>query len=586
MKTVHFVFSWLLLMCALWAQIPVSDTLMFTHGKLYYLHVVKPKQTLFSISRAYALKIDEIASVNNLSKKELQQGQKLLIPTVISPAKGKIILANDNVYSVDYHTVKKGETFYRIAKTYGISPTFLQLLNPDFNETSLKEGYLLLVAKPIKISQSTKLSLTGQSSTEEVVHVVKKGETLYAISRAYGVSVEELKKANSQLSEKLTEGQKIIIPHVKSITSCDCDQLFHKKNFVISLLLPIKPTPPMLTSPAKDAEWKTLPEFEYIEFYLGFKMALQDLDIHELKIKVKPILCYEDTTRLADILKKNRVNNSDAIISLLNEEQMKVLTDEVDNVPILYVELSKDEHWSQENPNVAQFITPINAQLNALAQALVKSFPEANFLLVHRSNLFFASATEQLATAFDEQQASYQIINAEKDGNEAVFSKLIVPAQNVMIVFESNEFFVKEFLRQLFDFNVKANEKYRITIVGLPGWINFDYIDFDFLEKFHAIFFGNQFVDYSNERVRQFVSQYQETYHADPGLKAFVGYDIARYVSKVLQKHGECFFNCFDHVEPDSCLSLQISLKRIPFKGWVNQGLQVYEMRNYYLWKK
>lgn len=48
--------------------------------------------------------------------------------------------------------------------------------------------------------------------TAEKIHEVKKGETLYSISRSYGVSVDSVKKLNNFSGNDIKTGQKIKIP--------------------------------------------------------------------------------------------------------------------------------------------------------------------------------------------------------------------------------------------------------------------------------------------------------------------------------------------------------------------------------------
>ena len=52
-------------------------------------------------------------------------------------------------------------------------------------------------------------------------HIVVKGDTLWKISRNYGVSFEELKKVNAHLAnpEYIVPGMKIFIPNSKKMES-------------------------------------------------------------------------------------------------------------------------------------------------------------------------------------------------------------------------------------------------------------------------------------------------------------------------------------------------------------------------------
>ena len=61
------------------------------------------------------------------------------------------------------------------------------------------------------------LTLNAKSSIE-TKHKVKKGETLYSISKNYGLKVNEIAKANPKLGTTLKVGQQIVIPHAGTIT--------------------------------------------------------------------------------------------------------------------------------------------------------------------------------------------------------------------------------------------------------------------------------------------------------------------------------------------------------------------------------
>ena len=49
-----------------------------------------------------------------------------------------------------------------------------------------------------------------------ISHIVEKGDTLYSLSKKYGVSVDELRSANAISGSDLYAGQKLIIPAKKA----------------------------------------------------------------------------------------------------------------------------------------------------------------------------------------------------------------------------------------------------------------------------------------------------------------------------------------------------------------------------------
>jgi membrane-bound lytic murein transglycosylase D len=174
-------------------------------------HVVKPGDTLF------------------VSKPEL----KPVVPqAAVTPkiAKG------------ERYVVAEGDTYAAIAKKYGIPVVMLleanggfqnrlsvgdSLVIPEFTQTVVKNAPKSSEkqanadksssekssAKPAKASdkQAGSASAKSEKPAKERVHVVKKGEGLWDISRQYGVTIEDIVRWNDLKDTKIRIGDKLII---------------------------------------------------------------------------------------------------------------------------------------------------------------------------------------------------------------------------------------------------------------------------------------------------------------------------------------------------------------------------------------
>ena len=90
------------------------------------------------------------------------------------------------------HTVQKGETLYGIGKNYGLSEQELFLVNPNLNGASIKEGDIVVIpAKKIAAPQ-----VINRIDSNYVKHQVQPKETLYGLSKRYGISIDEILKEN------------------------------------------------------------------------------------------------------------------------------------------------------------------------------------------------------------------------------------------------------------------------------------------------------------------------------------------------------------------------------------------------------
>ena len=98
----------------------------------------------------------------------------------------------------NYYVVKKGDSLWKIATSYGISVDELKKAN-NLTSNNLDIGQLLFIP-------------SEQKEETGIVYVVKAGDSLWKIANSYGISVSELKSANNLSSDVLSIGQQLKIP--------------------------------------------------------------------------------------------------------------------------------------------------------------------------------------------------------------------------------------------------------------------------------------------------------------------------------------------------------------------------------------
>lgn len=107
------------------------------------------------------------------------------------------------------HKIEKGETINQIAQKYKVTPFDIYQLNPDAQRGLIPNGTLLVPNK----STAKILIQQPKASTQPQTHEVVAKETLYGIEKKYGVSDQDLKKANPSIEKDgLQIGQILVIP--------------------------------------------------------------------------------------------------------------------------------------------------------------------------------------------------------------------------------------------------------------------------------------------------------------------------------------------------------------------------------------
>lgn len=173
-------------------------------GTDYYLHRVAPGETVYSLSRLYGVAEERFYEDNPAVKEAgLKAGETVRVLCTDVP---EIELSRRKMQRTFVtHTVQPGETTYSIAKRYSLAINTLIQDNPGLDPSHLKAGQELLIRKsemdktsPQQIlSQMDDFASTlTEVSDEYVYHLVEMGETLYAISREYGVTVADIEAGN------------------------------------------------------------------------------------------------------------------------------------------------------------------------------------------------------------------------------------------------------------------------------------------------------------------------------------------------------------------------------------------------------
>jgi len=141
-----------------------------------------------------------------------------------------------NTGNVIYHKVQSGQTLSTIAAKYRVNVSDIKRWN-NLKSNMIYVGQKLKIytnSPPPKTSSTASTNATANTSTtnttntsnqssststktQNIVHIVKSGETLSAIASKYGVSVDNIKNWNNLSTDKLSIGQKLTInPTTKS----------------------------------------------------------------------------------------------------------------------------------------------------------------------------------------------------------------------------------------------------------------------------------------------------------------------------------------------------------------------------------
>ncbi len=145
------------------------------------------------------------------------------------------------------HKIKNGETLSHISRKYGTSVALIREVN-NIRGTQIRAGKHLMVPTATKslrsytLSQNSRIERiqnTNRSGTKRV-HIVRPGQSLWSISRSYGVSTQALAKWNGIAPiDTLRVGQKLVVwtrgklSHAASISQTRPSNTMHALRYTV-----------------------------------------------------------------------------------------------------------------------------------------------------------------------------------------------------------------------------------------------------------------------------------------------------------------------------------------------------------------
>jgi LysM repeat protein len=177
------------------------------------VHKVKKGESLYTIAKEYNVTEQQLREWNSISSNKLKAGQSITIktePATAAKTQKQETPDTGNKKAV-YYTVRKGDSFYTIAKKHHIGTDKLLSMN-NTSGGKVKPGDKVIVGYAGSNKSVVEQETTAVESTSGKTHTVRKGETLSGIAEKYGLTTAALKRLNPELKKgKLKPGRTIVV---------------------------------------------------------------------------------------------------------------------------------------------------------------------------------------------------------------------------------------------------------------------------------------------------------------------------------------------------------------------------------------
>jgi membrane-bound lytic murein transglycosylase D len=170
---------------------------------------IKNGDSLGKIAKKFNTDMGVIKQVNNIRGNQIRAGKHLLIP-VAAKSLDAYILSQDQRLAKKQntprgsekliHTVKSGDNFWDISRTYGVNYRHLAKWNGMAPRDTLKLGQKVVIWKKEKVKNntlsSTQLTPNEQAIMRNITYKVRRGDSFARIADKFNVSIKDIERWN------------------------------------------------------------------------------------------------------------------------------------------------------------------------------------------------------------------------------------------------------------------------------------------------------------------------------------------------------------------------------------------------------
>jgi LysM repeat protein len=432
----------------------------------------------------------------------------------------------------------------------------------------------------VKISQD-KVRVRGKSY---YAHVVTDKQTLYSISKAYNVSLQDIYEANRNLdleTSGLKTGQVIFIPTQPSAPA----ETMMEDPASAGVLQ--KETPPETsaeqpqTSSALDrwlfpGKYKKTPDADTsalggitsilrdtsdfvldipekitvsvilpftnsqladntVDYYSGLLLAARDMGRNGVSIDIKTF-----DVRDSSSLNRDSFSGSDIIFGPITNKDMKVFLGKCPENKYIISPLDPQSAVLPKDFPAIQAPTPAALQhADIVKWAIQDCAPGDSIVLVTARDAAMSESSKCISDAIKSSGVSYSTISygilQGLSIQKAFESHCSTHGTTRFIVAADEESFVNDVVRNV---NLMAFKKHQVALYAPSRIRNFSMVETEYLHLVNTHISAAYFTDYTRNDVTSFVLAYRALFNAEPNQFAFHGYDTMHFFVNLCRVYG------------------------------------------------
>ena len=495
-------------------EVKISQDKVRVNGKSFYAHVVTEKQTLYSISKAYNVSLQDIYDSNknlDLENAGLKVGQVIFIPT--QPAGTAIPSASQGD---PFRENREG------AERNGARSNS----RGDDEET---EGNASGTAVPADTKPRTEPATSGSSAMDRWLFPgnnrmkpVTEGETVSSASQSDPFR-ENAPETVSPSVPNLQQPDSLKV-QIDSLTtaadSLDAFVLDIPERISAALLLPF--------TSSKHSD-------NTVDFYSGLLLAARDLGKSGIQIDIDAI-----DVRDSSSITSSRLADYDIVFGPITSKDMKAMLGKCPEGKFIISPLDPQAAaLSKQFPSI-QAPTPTALQNQDIVHWAIEDMqPGDSLVLITQKGVTLSEGSKCVIDAIKESGVKYHTISyGILEGlqiQKAFEWHCSGNATTRYIVAADDESFVNDAVRNV---NLMLFKKHDVALYAPSRIRSFNMIETEYLHSVNTHISAAYFTDFDNKNVSNFIMAYRALFNAEPNQFAFHGYDTLHFFVNICRTYG------------------------------------------------
>lgn len=549
----------------------------------FHYHKVLNKQTLFSISRQYGIKANELIRYNPELTNGLVAGRILKIPVkrtdklvasthpkAMYESEPAVTPATKTDANFIMHTVAAGETIYRLEHRYGVTREEIIAMNPSV-ATGLQTGKQLRIPKKGLHSEETLSAASPQNSAPAPVNLAQY-EQPADCHPIVGLNAESYKVA--LLLPLHLQGNELVQPG-----QLNAESLLSPIDFSMLSNQWITGNTDSTASTATVTLDQRAESF--LEFYEGALLALDSMQKQGMNIELY-VFDAANQNMINSLLQLDVFRELNLIIGpVYSELQASVASFAAKNRIPMVSPLANTGTYEENNPYYFKVNPSREYQEEQTANYIAGEFNDDNFILLRMNGT--SNSTEARVADKSRQKLKmarqystangnlFHEYNFQQQGLHGVRALMKDSGANIFLIPTDNEAQVSVAVTNL---NTLA-EHYDIVLMGTSNFPKLKSIQTENYHKIRLRYLSSTFVDYNKPLVRRFISNYRSAFSGEPTQFSYQGYDVTYYFLSALYRYGKDFKTCLPDY-PMELTQLNFNFRKVsPMGGYMNHSLFV-----------